>query len=306
MNDVVKPKKSCFVVGPIGAAGSDIRVHADWLYYEIIQRVLESFPEYDPIRADEISAPGMIDGQVVRHLIDDDLVIADLSFLNPNAFYEIGIRHAVRKPIIHMQRNEDIIPFDVNQFRSIRFAIKLPRELNEARADLRKSISAIQAADYVVDNPFVRAGAVANILEGGPPADRFLLGEVEKLRIAVSEIQKTQVFGQHTSRSGTFVPSAMTRGPVHLASLTSLPIALEISPSEGSNLAMTLRELGTALVDLTLSETGYYARFALEDDRILFGIGGVTADIARPGLEPGRRFAIGAGYQCREFIGNPS
>ena len=44
-------------------------------------------------RADEDPRPGLIDAQMIKDLLVADLVIADLSGVNPNAFYEIGIRH---------------------------------------------------------------------------------------------------------------------------------------------------------------------------------------------------------------------
>src|SRR5436190_149653 len=102
-------KKICFVVGPIGDPESDIRVHADWILEEIVQPVVSQFPEFSVVRADQISPPGMIDAQVIQHLLDSDLVIADLSRENPNAFYEIGIRHMAQRPIIHMQLADEKI-----------------------------------------------------------------------------------------------------------------------------------------------------------------------------------------------------
>jgi hypothetical protein len=38
------PKKNCFVVGPIGAADSTERIHADWVLEEIINPVMAEFP----------------------------------------------------------------------------------------------------------------------------------------------------------------------------------------------------------------------------------------------------------------------
>ena len=97
-----KPK-SCFVVGPIGDDDTEDRIHADWLLEEIIQPVFdEKFSEYRVERADRITIPGRSDAQVISALLDADLVIADLTTLNPNAFYEIGIRHMTQKPVIHM------------------------------------------------------------------------------------------------------------------------------------------------------------------------------------------------------------
>ena len=107
-------KKTCFVVGPIGGDDSDDRIHADWLLEEIIQPVFaDSFKDYKVIRADKISEPGRIDAQVISCLLDSDLVIADLTTQNANAFYEIGIRHMAQKPIVHMHLEGERIPFDV-------------------------------------------------------------------------------------------------------------------------------------------------------------------------------------------------
>ena len=77
---------------------------------------------FEVIRSDKIAQPGMINSQMINHLLDDDLVIADMSRLNANAFYEMGLRHMAEKPIIHMFRvPNDGIPFDVNPYRAITF-----------------------------------------------------------------------------------------------------------------------------------------------------------------------------------------
>jgi hypothetical protein len=56
---------------------------------------------FDTLRADQISEPGLITPQVIRHVINDPLAIADLSGPNPNVFYELAIRHAIGKPLVH-------------------------------------------------------------------------------------------------------------------------------------------------------------------------------------------------------------
>jgi hypothetical protein len=114
-------KKLCFVVGPIGDPDSEVRIHADWFLEEIVEPVFDELGGYSVVRADRISSPGMIDAQVIKHLIDAEVVVADLSALNPNVFYEIGIRHMIQKPIIHMQLVDDKIPFDVSLYRAINF-----------------------------------------------------------------------------------------------------------------------------------------------------------------------------------------
>jgi len=68
------------------------------------------------IRADEIVHSGLIDVPMYEQLLNADVVVADLSTSNKNAFYELGIRHALR-PFTTVVIAEDGIktfPFDVN------------------------------------------------------------------------------------------------------------------------------------------------------------------------------------------------
>lgn len=117
-------KKECFVVSPIGEAGSATRKHADMVLNSKVRPVATS-PEFDfhVSRADEISDPGMINDQVINKITSAPLVVADLSFLNPNVFYEIRLRHATGKPIIHLASTETKLPFDTLGYRCLGFDI---------------------------------------------------------------------------------------------------------------------------------------------------------------------------------------
>jgi hypothetical protein len=61
----------------------------------------------------------MITSQVLEHILRSRMVIADLSYHNPNVFYEMALRHATKLPIIQVCRRADRLPFDVNQVRTI-------------------------------------------------------------------------------------------------------------------------------------------------------------------------------------------
>ena len=71
------------------------------------------------IRADQIDTAGMITSQIIEHIVKSKIVVADLSFHNPNVFYELSLRHAQNKPTIHLIRKCDKIPFDITSFRTI-------------------------------------------------------------------------------------------------------------------------------------------------------------------------------------------
>ena len=61
----------------------------------------------------------MITSQVLQHVMRARLAIVDLSFHNPNAFYEMALRHATSLPVVQITRKQDKPPFDVNQVRTV-------------------------------------------------------------------------------------------------------------------------------------------------------------------------------------------
>lgn len=105
--------KKCFVVSPIGDAGTDIRKNADQLYQHIIKPVCEKCG-FIAQRVDEFNTSESITQEILDALNDYELVIADLTGHNPNVFFEIGYRTKSQKPIIHLKRKDEIIPFDVS------------------------------------------------------------------------------------------------------------------------------------------------------------------------------------------------
>ncbi len=109
---------ACFYVTPIGSPGSEERLHSDLMLGSIVEPALEGFG-LTVVRADQIDKPGIITRQVFDYLLRARLVVVDLSFHNPNVFYELAIRHAARLPVVQIIRTAEKIPFDVNQMRTI-------------------------------------------------------------------------------------------------------------------------------------------------------------------------------------------
>lgn len=101
-------KKICFVIAPIGEEGSETRKRSDQILKYIIAPAATECG-YEPKRADSFATPGIITKQIIEQLIDAPLVIADLTDYNPNVFYELAVRHAVRKPVVQLidRRAED-------------------------------------------------------------------------------------------------------------------------------------------------------------------------------------------------------
>ncbi|WP_144009642.1 hypothetical protein [Enemella evansiae] len=108
----------CFVISPIGSSDSEERKHADLMLSALFEPALVELG-LRAVRADGISKPGLITGQVMDHVSRAALVIADLSFGNPNVYYELALRHATRKPVVQIIRTSDKLPFDVGQYRTV-------------------------------------------------------------------------------------------------------------------------------------------------------------------------------------------
>jgi hypothetical protein len=120
--------KICFYITPIGEDNSEERRHADFLMEYIIRPAVKEF-DLRVVRADQMGKPGMIGKQVIEHVLKARLVIADLSFHNPNVFYELSLRHATRLPTVQVRRVVDKIPFDLNQYRTISIETRDPYTL---------------------------------------------------------------------------------------------------------------------------------------------------------------------------------
>ncbi|WP_158827467.1 tetratricopeptide repeat-containing protein [Mucilaginibacter lacusdianchii] len=110
-------QKSCFVVMGFGLKtdfATGRKLDLDYTYHALIKPVVES-KNLLCVRADEIRHAGVIDKVMYEQLFTADIVIADISTANPNACYELGIRHALR-PYTTIVISEDHLsyPFDLN------------------------------------------------------------------------------------------------------------------------------------------------------------------------------------------------
>ena len=113
--------KVCFYITPIGDDGSEERKHSDVFLGHLVEPAIEALEMgLHVVRADQIDKPGLITAQVIQHALHAKLVVADLSFHNPNVFYELAIRHATGKPTVLVCREDDELPFDISDIRTIR------------------------------------------------------------------------------------------------------------------------------------------------------------------------------------------
>jgi nucleoside 2-deoxyribosyltransferase len=131
--------KSCFFVSPIGAEGTPQRLRSDTVLEFIIVPVCEELG-FKVTRVDKLFSVDRIDNTIYEHLTKADLVIADMTEHNPNAFYEMGFRHALGKPLIPIMEEETKIPFDVANLRTISYVTNDLKKASDAKNRLKETI----------------------------------------------------------------------------------------------------------------------------------------------------------------------
>lgn len=131
----------CFVLMPFGVkpSGTGGTIDFDAVYKDIIVPAIE-MAGLDVLRADEEQTGGIIHKPMYERLILCEFAVADLTSANANVFYELGLRHAVRRQSTVMIFAEGgRLPFDVNGLRA------LPYKLTPAGlpTDAGKSVKAL-------------------------------------------------------------------------------------------------------------------------------------------------------------------
>lgn len=165
-----KPK-TCFVIAPIGAEGSEIRVRSDQVLKHIIGPSVRDCG-YEPIRADQISEPGLITSQVIQHVVEDPLVIADLTGRNPNVFYELALRHALKKAVVQIIHATETIPFDVAASRTVHVDHRDLDSVARAKEEICRQIRAVEKNPSDVDTPISVAVELQSLRRSDNPLEK--------------------------------------------------------------------------------------------------------------------------------------
>lgn len=89
--------------------------------------------------AGEIFGPGFIVSDIHSLIEEAKVVVAELTGRNPNVFYELGIAHALHKPVVQLTQQIEDVPFDIRHLRTVEYEWRNewpPQELDRLRAKL--------------------------------------------------------------------------------------------------------------------------------------------------------------------------
>jgi hypothetical protein len=109
---------TCFVLMPFG--GWNDR------YFEEIYKGAIKDAGFEPVRGDDMFHSGSVMEQIWEEVKKAKVLLAELTGKNPNVFYELGLAHALSKPVVFVAATMDDVPFDLRHLRVIVYEHKEP------------------------------------------------------------------------------------------------------------------------------------------------------------------------------------
>lgn len=110
--------KTCFIVMPIADTPGYEQGHFNRVYEHIIKPACNN-AGYEPRRADDSQLSNIIILEILKRVVEADMVICDLSSRNPNVMYELGIRQAFDSPVVLLKDELTSRVFDTQHLRDV-------------------------------------------------------------------------------------------------------------------------------------------------------------------------------------------
>lgn len=147
---------NCFVIMPFGDKpdpGQDGKIiHFDEIYQMFIKNAVEELG-IKCVRCDEIGESGWIHSKMFTHIYDSEVAVVDITALNPNVFYELGVRHVLKKNVTVLIRQAGTkAPFNIQGFNIIEYKADDPVNMKDAAGKIQELIKN-GLASVSVDSP---------------------------------------------------------------------------------------------------------------------------------------------------------
>ena len=158
--EVHSMKNTCFVVMPIGTQKvGDRTITQEELKkkygYIIKNAVLQADSTLEVIRADEVINSSSISNDIFMNLMNSKYVIADITYPNPNVFYELGIRHAISyRTVLIREKCAEKVPFDISHLRYIEYT-QDPGGMEALAVELKARFALYDKNPNTPDNQFL-------------------------------------------------------------------------------------------------------------------------------------------------------
>ena len=249
-------QRTCFIVMPIGDQDfSGEHVSADDLkrrYDDLIKEaLLRADPTLEITRADDVAIPGTITSDILTRIMHPDIVVADVTFPNPNVFYELGLRHSCRiGTIIIRDKKGPKVPFDIAHLRHIEYE-NTPSGLKELAQRLKQVLdhfarspatpdSQFQELAKLTQYPFPDYGSRAKPVESDAEVIMAMMQSPEMLNLliktgsgeTINQGELLSAMAHNPAVMGYFAQAMVKSGQISFGMPSQSPPAIPASRSE--------------------------------------------------------------------------
>lgn len=96
-----------------------------------------------PVRADEVYGAGAIIEDIYNEIKGSTVLVADVTGKNPNVSYELGMAHALNKPVVIITQSTEDVPFDYKHLRHIRYDVREIGWVESLKKSIKSTIEAV-------------------------------------------------------------------------------------------------------------------------------------------------------------------
>jgi O-acetyl-ADP-ribose deacetylase (regulator of RNase III) len=189
--------RSCFVIMPFGEKPDDDGepIDFDEIFEYVIRPPIEKM-ELECVRSDKIDAAGSIHRKMIRHVFEADVAVVDITTLNANVFYELGVRHALRPSVTVLIRKRGTqAPFNIQGLNVIEYDLG-PKSVEEAKHKIeefiRAGVQSAQSDSLVHDVLDIRIGTAPKLADRAEVDYRLVKVPEKGIRIVTGDIQSVK------------------------------------------------------------------------------------------------------------------
>lgn len=240
-------KRTCFVMSPFGG-------YNDAYYRDLFAPAIRA-AGLEPRRADDIYGPSAIVADIWREIRGCAVGLADLTGRNANVLYELGLAHAITKPVVIIVRSLDDVPFDLRQLRVVIYDVERPDWVPLLQHEITQAIREVvlKPARYLPLS-FIDVSHTPRVALSEPDKNMVAIEQqLASIRSELSELRQTKVT-EIAELSPPPVPRKATRTEPQ-----EVP-AQEI-PDDGFRVKASRKYVGKHFAVIGLSDKGWMVQF---------------------------------------------